>query len=386
MELILSEWEAFARTLLPAANGLDVDQLRDHAELMLQTVLQDMKTYQSPTDQAKKSRGEAAPPQQDPWTAAETHGQLRARDGFSLRQLIAEYRALRATVLRLWAQEFEPHPEALADMTRFNEAIDQAIAESVDFFAFETEHWRHVFLGMLGHDLRAPLHSMMLTSQLLLHNSEAPVNKLATKLVKGGERMSLLLDDLLVYSRISLNLDIPVSPVRMDLAHTLEEEIELQRAAWPAFTIELLTEGLTQGVWDASRLKQVVGNLISNAAKYGDPGGVITVNLQGGDNDKVVFSVENSGPTIPARELDLLFEPLRRAALGNEETERYSLGLGLFIVRQIVHAHAGKIAVTSGDGKTIFTVTVPRTSPPYPGPRNRADKRDDLLKVSLNRS
>ena len=364
MERILAEWESFARTLLPAAKALDAAALRDHAELMLQTALVDMKTPQSLEDQTRKSRGEQPRNPNSAKTAAETHGRLRAIDGFTLRQLIAEYRALRATVLRLWAEDFVPYPESLTDMTRFNEAIDQAISESVDHYATETEHWRQVFLGMLGHDLRAPLHSMLLTSQLLVRKPDAPVAKLATRLVRASERMSLLLDDILVYSRFSLNLGISVNCVPADLAQAMEEEVELQRAAWPQRAIAFTAQGNTLGTWDAPRLKQVVGNLISNAAKYGEPGGLIIVRLLGDQDHEVVFSVENTGPTIPASEIPTLFEPLRRAARANEESERYSLGLGLFVVRQIVHAHTGSVSVASQGRSTVFTVTLPRTAAP----------------------
>ena len=78
--------------------------------------------------------------------------------------------------------------------------------------------------------------------------------------------MKQLLDDLLDYSRASLNLGIPVTPASMDLATTCREEIDLQRGAWPDNPIELATDGEMRGVWDAARLKQVLGNLIANAA------------------------------------------------------------------------------------------------------------------------
>jgi hypothetical protein len=107
--------------------------------------------------------------------------------------------------------------------------------------------------------------------------------------------MKQLLDDLLDFSRASLDLGIPVSPASMDLAVACREEIELQRAAWPHHAIELTTvEGPTEGVWDASRLRQVLGNLIANAAKYGDPGTPINVSLLG-EQDEIVLSRSKYG-------------------------------------------------------------------------------------------
>ena len=171
--------------------------------------------------------------------------------------------------------------------------------------------------------------------------------------------MKQLLDDLLDYSRASLELGISISPSLSDLSHACEEEIELQQVAWPSNTVVFTSTGTTRGVWDTSRLKQVLGNLIANAAKYGTPGSAIGVRLIGVDNE-VTLSVENDGPTLAAKELQLLFEPLRRGGHKNVEAADTSLGLGLFIVRQIVHAHVGTVSASSIDGKTVFSVTLPR--------------------------
>jgi signal transduction histidine kinase len=363
MEEVLQQWEDFARTLMPASGGLDVAELRDHAKEILGAVAVDLRTSQTRAEQAAKSKGKAPRLLQSPETAAETHATLRATGGFTMQQMVAEYRALRSTVLTMWERAHEPGPDTVADINRFNEAIDQAVAESVDFFTLETERWRDVFLGILGHDLRGPLNSMLLTAQVLAELHRGTQTSDATgRLVRSGARMKQLLDDLLDYSRGSLSLGIPVSPARTDLAVVCREEIELERGAWPRNDMQLLCEGPTEGVWDASRLKQVLGNLIANAAKYGAPGTPITVRLQGND-EQVVLSVENRGQPVVARGPQSIFEPFRRGAHGDAETERTSLGLGLFIVRQIVRAHGGSVSASSKEGKTVFSATLPRTPP-----------------------
>lgn len=270
-------------------------------------------------------------------------------------------------MLRQWAKAQPLGPDTLEDMTRFNEAIDQAVAESVDFFAIEVERWRNVFLGVLGHDLRGPLNAILLTSRHLERLVEGtPASGTTGGLIRGAERMKQLLDELLDYSRASLELGIPVDLVYTNLALACMEEVEIQRAAWPSRVIEFAATGDTFGTWDASRLKQALGNLVSNAAKYGTPEGTIRLRLTGSDHE-VHLSVENTGPAIEPAAIGLLFDPLRRGP--GESYERTSLGLGLFIVRHIVQAHSGSVSAASADGRTTFTVTLPRRAPARQPPR-----------------
>lgn len=359
MPAILAQWELFASSLLPAAAGLDADALRDHAAQMLKAIAKDLRTAQGSRAQAEKSKGRAPVLPGAEETAAQTHAVLRAGEGFNVRQLVAEYRALRASVLRLWGRAAPYGPDAIEDAGRFNEAIDQAIAESVDYFTNEVDRWRAVFLGVLGHDLRGPLNAVMVTSQVISEMSQGtPLSEHTQKLLRGGERMRRLLDDLLDYNRTSLHIGVRVDREPVDLAKVCGEEIEVLRAALPAFPIELAIGGVTRAAVDPSRIRQIISNLVTNATKYGDPGGVVRVRVQG-DDAAVRLTVENTGPTIPKELLPGLFEPLRRHAVSSYAGERESLGLGLFIVRQVALAHGGSATVDSADGRTIFTVTLP---------------------------
>lgn len=139
MEEILGEWDAFAATRLPSAAKMDALALRGHAHQILRAIADDLRQPQTAAAQLAKSHGLAAVVQSAPQTAAEVHGALRAQVGFSITQLFSEYRALRATVLRLWMEENHSLSDASAadDVMRFNEAVDQAIVESLDYFSRE---------------------------------------------------------------------------------------------------------------------------------------------------------------------------------------------------------------------------------------------------------
>ncbi|SPA49663.1 protein of unknown function [Cupriavidus taiwanensis] len=131
MSSILREWEAFAATLVPAARHMDAPALRDHAQQILNAVIKDLSTPQTRHAQRQKSLGRSPRLPDAPETAAQTHALLRARHGFNINQMVSEYRALRASVLRLWIDDGHPGPSDFDDMVRFNEAIDQAVTESV---------------------------------------------------------------------------------------------------------------------------------------------------------------------------------------------------------------------------------------------------------------
>jgi signal transduction histidine kinase len=361
VERILKEWEPFAASLLPAGGRMDSLALRDHATEIVQAIAADLRNPQTTSQQDLKARGLAPQIAAAPHTAAQTHATLRAASGFTAQQLVAEYRALRARVLRLWLSGVTSiDQEVVDDIGRFNEAIDQAVAESVDHFTREVDRWRNVFLGVLGHEMRGPLDAILLTTQLLERIPEGvPVSKHTARMIRSGQRMKRLLDDLLDFNRSALGFGIAVKPEFIDMAHACSEEIELRRLAAPSVQFVMETEGDTQGEWDAERVRQLLGNLLSNALKYGDGVSPVVVRLVGRTDD-VVLSVTNSGPSLPNDRPDQLFEPLRRERSTNYDAERTSLGLGLYIVKAVARAHGASVGAESADGKTVFTVRWPK--------------------------
>jgi len=356
-EAILVEWEAFATTLLPAAAGMTSLALRDHAQQILEAVATDIVTSQTRKTQKEKSKGWAPAVQGAPETAAQTHAVLRARSGFDINQLVAEYRALRASVLRLWIDASPVDEPEVADVIRFNEAIDQAIAESVDHFYTQEERARNLLLGMLGHDMRTPLNAIVMTaSYLAALNAGEKISVAAERLIRSGASIQALLDDLVDFNRTKLGLGIKIARSDIDLAAEVADEMEQLRGANPNHSIGLAVSGDNTGCWDGARMKQVVRNLVSNAISYGAPGTPIRVALRGEEAD-VRLEVTNSGPCIDTPALSDIFDPLKRCA--TEDDTQGGLGLGLFIAREIVDAHGGDIEVRCGGGETTFAVRLP---------------------------
>ena len=361
-EAILKEWEAFASTLLPAASAMTSLALRDHAQAILEAVAADLGTPQTREAQSEKSKGRAPTVAGAPETAAQTHAVLRAQCGFKINQLVAEYRALRASVLRLWIDASQINEPEVEDVIRFNEAIDQAIAESVGHFYAQEERARNLLLGMLGHDMRTPLNSIVMTASYLAKlNAGESVSAAAERMIRGGASIQALLDDLVDFNRTKLGLGVKVVRSDTDLAAAVADELEQVRGAYPDGRVEFSVTGDSCGCWDGARLKQVVRNLVSNAIKYGARDKPARVALRGEQAEAVSLEVTNGGCFLDPSAVGQLFDPLKRGAPeGERRGTRGGLGLGLFIAREIVDAHGGYIEVRCDDGETTFAVRLPR--------------------------
>jgi len=215
-------------------------------------------------------------------TAAQTHALLRARSGFDINQLAAEYRALRASVLRLWADACSPESPDFDDIVRFNKAIDQAIAESIGFFSAQIDQARNLLLGMLGRDMRSPLQTIQMTAtDLAALNAGEKVSDAASVLINSGARMKALLNDLVEFNRTRLGLGIKVTPAEVDVAKLFAEELAQLRAAYTQRRIELVVNGDCRGHWDGARLQQLLDNLVVNAVKNGAPDAPVRVLAEG---------------------------------------------------------------------------------------------------------
>jgi signal transduction histidine kinase len=363
-EKILSEWVTFARSCMPTSNAMDLATLRDHASEMLSVIAADLDTAQSKLEQADKSKGKSdADP--DPLTfdtAAQSHGSSRAASGFSIEQMVSEYRALRASVTRLWIETAGQLTRTdIDDLVRFNEAIDQALAESTLRFTVNLEQSKEMFLAMLGHDLKTPLGAIIASAHVIVNIEELPeaALKMACLVLSSGERMSALIGDLLDFARTRLGSGIPIDRVEMNIENVCKQVIVEITAMHPRRVVNFEATGKLQGQWDNARISQALSNVISNAVEHGTESTPIHVTVRG-EADQVVLAVQNWGPIIPANELDQIFAPMHR--IDNEEpfAPRSNLGLGLYIAESIIAAHEGTIRAASSEEKgTTFTIHLP---------------------------
>jgi signal transduction histidine kinase len=365
VDRIVDEWENFAATLTPAADSMNCVELRDHAKAILLAAARDMNTAQTKAEQIAKAQGEELNKTPTLDEAAASHGELRHTVGFDLVQMTSEFRHLRATVIRFWVESLKtPDMTSFQDMIRFNEAIDEALAESTAAYAERVGRSRDIFLAILGHDLRAPLQAISMSSEVLMRKTglDAPAVAYAERINSSSRQMATMVSDLLEFVRSRLGVSLPVERQPMEMVIACRDAIDEASAGHPNCNPVFNYDGNTQGEWDRNRIDQLLRNLIGNALQHGAASHKITVTLSGGENH-VTLSVHNDGEPIAQEAIGSIFDPLVRSAnenIGNHNPST-SLGLGLFIVKEVVNAHGGSVTVTSnfGDG-TRFTVVLPK--------------------------
>ena len=243
------------------------------------------------------------------------------------------------------------------------EKVARATAEAELAARKRSEELRERLLGVVGHDLRAPLSAISMAASVMLKKGtlEGSDMKMAARIARNADRMAKMISQLLDLTRARLGGGIPIEPKPMDLCEVCAEVVGDSEIANPDRSFRFEHHGDNKGTWDRERLAQVVANLIGNAVKYGSPNSTVTVRLEGDGERGVRLAVHNEGAPIPPDVMPTIFDPFIR---GKEHRERAeSLGLGLFIVHEIVRMHEGSIDVASTEAEgTTFTVTLPRVS------------------------
>jgi PAS domain S-box-containing protein len=253
---------------------------------------------------------------------------------------------------------------SLADMNIADEIARRA-AQIVENARLHSEvaqalTYRERVMGILGHDLRNPISAVLSLSTTLSQRADVPerTKEGLRHIHKSAERMEQMIASILDFTQLRFRGLPRLALEAFDLEHVVRTVVEELRVANPRRTITVDTVGELHGRWDASRMGQVVSNLVGNALTHGVDDTPVTVSLTA-ETDHVLVAVTNRGPTIPTEALGKLFEPFWQAPKP-EATKSRGLGLGLFIVHQIVQAHGGGIVVRSHSNETTFTVRVPR--------------------------
>jgi signal transduction histidine kinase len=256
---------------------------------------------------------------------------------------------------------FVPHEIELAT------ALANHLASVINRFAMvakleDTVRQNERLAGVLAHDLRNPLGAILSTAQLVAKLRQVPdarADRALDRIVSSGHRMSLLIDQLLDFTRARSGGGIDVAPREADLAAIVRQAIDELEVAHPDWVVRYDVRGSTRGSWDVDRLLQVVSNLVANAGQHGTAGAPITVVVDGTEADSVSIAVYNQG-AIDERVLPTLFEPFGAKLTGHLPSR--GLGLGVFIVRELVRAHGGTVRVETDDARgTTFRVQLPRS-------------------------
>ena len=351
---IISAFERFARTLMPLGSNMSPPELRDHAEELLTAIVVDMGTSQTPAEESEKARGLGI--EQKMLASGKLHADARLGHGFALGQLVAEFRALRASVLQLYEKSGETD---LTAVRRFNESIDEALTTSITRYESQTNLYRDQFVGILAHDLRSPLSAIKMGATVLTLTAENDPRqaRVSSNILESAGRMGRMIEDVLDFTRERLGGAIPLKRERMDLEQLCREAVLEAKAAHDNVILDFECAGELTGEWDRDRLAQVLSNLLGNAIQHGDGKASL---MADGQSENVLVTVHNAGRPIPSQMIGSIFEPLFSHPTDGANV-RNSIGLGLFIARAIVTGHGGRLDVASSvESGTTFTVRLPR--------------------------
>jgi signal transduction histidine kinase/ActR/RegA family two-component response regulator len=378
MDALIADWEAFAADVSPDHVNLDRAALQDFAREMLTRVAEDIGDEQGRHEQQEKSRGERPDHAPGLTDSAQIHALQRFTRQFTQAQLLAEFRAMRASVTRRWRDAIaEPADAELNDIVRFNEAVDQLISESLATFdahrddernrderdlrqrseqLHERDRQKDLFLATLGHELRNPLAGIDLGIRALKEGT-GDRERLQELIEHEVHRLTVLTDDLLDASRIARD-KVELEITEVDMNAVIEAAVQLFRGVVTdkQQTLDVtVPDAPVRLSGDAIRLRQVVENLLSNAIRYTPPEGHIHVTLAADDGGAVITVTDDGAGLAPA-DLEEIFEPFTQ-----RDPDAGGLGLGLPIARRLTELHGGALSVDSpGPGQgAVFRVSLP---------------------------
>ncbi len=253
-----------------------------------------------------------------------------------------------------------PSSSAEHDEWLLSALADQAAVALEKTRLDEIGEFREQLIGIVGHDLRNPLNTVLMAARLLVlrEGLGEKETELARKITNSASLAVRLVDQLLDLTRSRLGGGIPIDPEPFDMNDVCLQVIGETELTHPERPLRADLRGDLRGVWDRDRMYQLIANLVGNAVQHGEPRSSVELRVDGGETE-VVIEVANRGDPIPPASLPLIFDAFRLR--GSRRSRTHGLGLGLFIAQQIARSHGGSIGVTSSasDG-TTFRVRLPR--------------------------
>ncbi len=340
-ERIVQQWEREVRAELPALAQLTRPALVDHAPELL-------------TGLAAWIEGDTAEAQRGFEALIQGHALQRLGYAVGLETLMREYAKLRFVIVRELLGVKAPAQSLLL----LHEGLDRAITAAIDRYAQRREEIRSRFISILGHDLRDPLSTVKISTDVLARGGAAPSEQqmILARMARASDRMQRMIGEVLDFARGHLGGGIPASPSLNDMAEICRHVVDEIAAAHPDRTIDIRTAGDLRGPFDRDRVAQALGNLIGNALEH-TRGSIEVAAYETADRQHVVTTVTSHGTAIPPDVQRRMFDPFAR---GDDALGRKGLGLGLYITQQIALAHGATIDLTSDDAATVFTITWPR--------------------------
>jgi signal transduction histidine kinase len=351
---IIDRWCRLAQEKQPSAKRVHYIVLRDELPAFLETMAQALEADGRPDAQ--------------PYHSAREHGEQRWENGWSVTELVRDYQLLRLVILESLEENLgRPvyYREAMAVGVFIDDAVGASVARYVaarddDVLTAQRERLEAVadlsrrkdeFLAILGHELRnplAPIRNSIVILRKLLAAPHAAVASSIDVLDRQSNHLCRLVDDLLDLARISRG-EFELRKSRFDVRSAVEQALQVTEpliasrnhrlvAALPA--VPLFLEA------DPNRITQVVANLLTNAAKYTKPGGMIRLSVAAEAGD-IVISVSDNGVGIAPEMLSRVFELFAR--IDQPQTEGVDgLGIGLTLVQRLIQQHGGSITAHSG--------------------------------------
>ena len=357
---IVAAWEDFAQTYLPSAAHMDRDALRDHIIGLLQFIADDLETPQTERERSEKAKGQGPKDGGPNDSAAETHADLRFMGGFDTVEMVSEFRALRASVVKLWRTAWDDPEDIIPDLLRFNESIDQVMTESLSRYTEKLNYAGTLFVGTLKNDFLLSLTQVSKSAQTLADGQlDEQQNRLVSQIKTGTSGIDLMLSDLIDAVRIGIGAAIPMNLAPSDIAPAVTDIVTEFEAEHPERKIVVEAAGDLTGNWDLARIRQILSTLLVSAMKHGSKASNIIVTAKASDQE-VILSVDIEG-AIPPETVATLFDPLDQKhseGVGRKGEDR--LDLGLFIAKGIATAHGGRLEVVSKKKQgTTFSAYLP---------------------------